>query len=57
MEAAKKGFREGRKRSQIKKIINMLEGAKTVEDKKKVAEYMNKNDITVDDVRTHMQAK
>ena len=57
MEAAKKGFREGRKRSQIKKIINMLEEAKTVEDKKKVAEYMTKNDITVDDVRTHMQAK
>ena len=55
MEAYKKGFREGRKRAHIKKIISMLEEAKTDEDKKKVAEYMNKNEVTINDVENYMQ--
>ena len=55
MEAYKKGFCEGRKRAHIKKIISMLEEAKTEEDKKKVAEYMNKNEITIADVKNYMK--
>ena len=33
----------------------MLEEAKTDEDKKNVAEYMNKNEVTIDDVKNYMQ--
>lgn len=55
MEALKKGFREGKKRANIEKVISILEEAKTDEDKKKAAEYMNKNEVTIDDVKNHMQ--
>lgn len=50
METFKKGFQKGKKSAKIKKIVSMLENAKTEEEIKNVEEYMNKNGISTDDV-------